>query len=109
MAEDPSKQEAGAGGDPPAGSGGFPTRGPDLEPMRKDLCPSLSFIEPSRPRGPIWPGRCLEIDSALPMVVLVYDPRFLHHVPPPLPVERPARPRPTVPRSARDGPYQGCE
>src|SRR5205814_9722215 len=77
--------EAGAGGGPPAKSGGFPTRGPDLEPMRKDLCPSVSFIEPSRFRGPFWDGRCLEIDSTLPIV----RDRVRSAVPRPCPVAPP--------------------
>src|SRR5438445_10992873 len=77
--------------------------------MRKDLCPSLSFIEPSRPCGPIWAGRCLEIDSALPRVVIVYDPRFLDHVPSPLHVERPARLRSIVERLEREGLFHGVE
>src|SRR5436309_10547634 len=85
IAEDPSKRGAGAGDDPPAESGGFPTRGPDSEPMRKDLCPSVSSIEPSRPCGPTWAGRCLEIDSTLPIV----RDRVRSAVPRPCPVASP--------------------
>src|SRR5207302_11005144 len=77
--------------------------------MRKDLCPSVSFIEPSRPCGPTWAGRCLEIDSALPAVVIVYDPRFLDHVPSPLHVERPDRLRSIVERLEREGLFHGVE
>src|SRR2546426_5866286 len=77
--------------------------------MRKDLCPSVSFIEPSRFCGPFWAGRCLEIDSALPAVVTVYDPRFLGPVPSPLHVERPDRLRSIVERLEREGLFRGVE
>src|SRR2546422_6291671 len=77
--------------------------------MRKDLCPSMSFIEPSRFCGPFWAGRCLEIDSALPTVVIVYDPRFLDNVRSPLHVERPDRLRSIVERLEREGLFQGVE
>src|SRR5256885_4967524 len=77
--------------------------------MRKDLCPSVSFIEPSRFCGPFWVGRCLEIDFALPIVVIVYDPRFLDRVPSPLHVERPVRLRSIVERLEREGLFHGVE
>ncbi len=77
--------------------------------MRKDLCPSVSSIEPSRFCGPSWAGRCLEIDSALPIVVIVYDPRFLDHVPSPLHVERPDRLRSIVERLERERLFHGVE
>src|SRR5256886_11429962 len=77
--------------------------------MRKDLCPSVSFIEPSRFCGPFWVGRCLEIDFALPIVVIVYDPRFLDHVPSPLHVERPDRLRSIVERLQREGLFREVE
>src|SRR5438876_5406957 len=53
--------------------------------MRKDLCPSVSSIEPSRPCGPTWAGRCLEIDSTLPIV----RDRVRSAVPRPCPVASP--------------------
>ena len=75
------------------------TRSPARE-GAKDLCRRFRWFAFSI--GRIRGARCFESDFLLPALVIIYDPRFLDHVPSPGHVERPARLRSIVDRLRRE-------
>src|SRR5439155_741387 len=74
-----------------------------------------TFARPCRPSNRLGRAAQLGPDDALkstprfPSYVIVYDPRFLDHVPSPLHVERPDRLRSIVERLEREGLFHGVE
>src|SRR5207247_632589 len=74
-----------------------------------------TFARPCRPSNrlgraaQLGPDHAFKSTPRFPSYVIVYDPRFLDHVPSPLHVERPDRLRSIVERLEREGLFHGVE